>query len=148
MNRSPADNPRIEAPGATPRYVPPLANPLPAATEATNVPWPRSRSVSGRPSTVRGYVKPIPAPRAVPRRTLPTTLLPNGRSGCVASTPVSRTAMVTPAPDRGPTNGTLRNGSASTSSRPMSARLSASKNDRVRLANTERTAGRAAMRTI
>src|SRR2546422_11081161 len=110
MNTSPADSPRIDAPGATPRYVPPLAAPLPAATEATNVPWPRTRSVSGRPSTARGYEKPIPVPRSVPRRTLPTTLLPNGRSGWRAPTPVYRTAMVTPDPDRGPTNATLSNG--------------------------------------
>jgi len=66
--------------GATPRYFPSLAAPLPVMIDATCVPCPtRSSSVSLR---VKFFA--------------PTTA--SDRSGCVASIPVSSTATVAPAP--------------------------------------------------
>ena len=148
MKRSPAERARTDAPGATPRCNPPLAAPVPAATEATEVPCPRTRSVSGTPSTATGLTKPGPVLRAEFTRTFSTTLLWKGRSGWVASTPVSSTAMVTPAPEGTAPPPRASSGSASTSPRPIAPRLSTSKKPSVLSANTERTWGRAAMARI
>ncbi len=71
---------RIFAPGATPLYLPPDFLPVPAAMEATCVPWPTL-------SVVSGEVVKFLAPTTWPLR-----------SSWVASTPVSRTAIVTPLP--------------------------------------------------
>ena len=68
------------ASGATPRYLPPEAAPLPAMVEATWVPWPTVSPASASSVKLRASA------------TWPA------RSGWVASTPVSSTATVTPAP--------------------------------------------------
>ncbi len=71
---------RIFAPGATPLYVPLDWAPVPAAMDATCVPWPTTSPVVGADVKFLAAV------------TWPL------RSGWVASTPVSRTAILTPLP--------------------------------------------------
>lgn len=66
--------------GATPLCVPFDPAPLPAAVEATWVPWPSRSAASGAPLKFRA-----------------ATTRP-WRSGWVSSTPVSRTAILTPSP--------------------------------------------------
>ncbi|RAO49918.1 hypothetical protein ONO86_02401 [Micromonospora noduli] len=68
------------ASGATPRYLPPEAAPVPAMVEATWVPWPTVSRASATSVKLRASA------------TLPA------RSGWVASTPVSSTATDTPVP--------------------------------------------------
>lgn len=70
------------APGATPLNLPLERAPVPAAMEATCVPWPYL-------SVVSGEVEKFLAAATWPLR-----------SGWVASMPVSSTAMVTPLPSR------------------------------------------------
>ncbi len=71
---------RIFAPGATPLYLPPDLAPVPAAMDATWVPWPKWSVAS---AAVEKFLDSI------------TWVL---RSGWLASTPVSRTAILTPFP--------------------------------------------------
>jgi hypothetical protein len=69
-----------EAPGATPAYFPCDSAPVPAAMEATCVPWPTLSSAVFVPEKIFDAItRPL-------------------RSGCRASMPVSSTAMVTPLP--------------------------------------------------
>ena len=71
------------------------ACPVPPTVPATCVPWPLLVSVLGTFS-----IQPdTPAtPRSPTSLTFCTTFVPCGRSGCVASTPESSTAMVTSLP--------------------------------------------------
>ena len=73
------------APGATPRYWPPEAAPLPAMVDATWVPCPMKSPSCSRPSVK--FSDPMIRP---------------DRSGWVASTPVSSTATVIPEPSSPP----------------------------------------------
>ena len=68
------------ASGATPRYLPPLAAPLPVMIDATCVPCPK---LSSSVSLSLKFRAPATA---------------SARSGCVTSIPVSSTATVVPAP--------------------------------------------------
>ena len=70
----------IDAPGATPTYLPLLAAPEPAAIEATWVPWPLPSSTDPLPE--KSEVKPIRP----------------SKSGWLESIPVSTTQIVTPSP--------------------------------------------------
>ena len=85
------------APGATPRYLPPDAAPLPTMVDATWVPWPTASPGSLPPVKSRTSVR-CPA-----------------KSGWLASIPVSSTPTVTPVPSKpacqaagAPICGTLR----------------------------------------
>ncbi len=75
------------ASGAAPMTPSPGALPRPAASEATIVPWSGASEPTGR----------VPSAEPTPERSMPSTTAPR-RSGCVASTPESMIAIVTPAP--------------------------------------------------